>query len=409
MRELFFQAGGHPGALELCAWIAGVALAGRIVLSFLPPGPPGFHAPRDIAATWAASHLLGFGLLAAWALLERRVGVALPWWPLPAMLAIGCAARIVTLPGKMVPRHEPALEGDAWIARVLRLLAITLLASTAFSFEDLRSDQVSAPSLDVLAGMSIASAFAGLVLVSYALETARAATWMRASGCVAFAAILVARGFEDEGGLAVESAVCFLAGACFTVAWLRRADRRALILALIFFALAPAFALVGIAPSIAGIGAIVLGTPRASRARVASLALVAATLAGAFAWPAFARTNETPLAGLGVTRPLEALPYRTWALQGTQALAGVLFLVVLFARWKALQLRGREQPTTSGAPRGHEEAVLLRAIVAAMLLNIALEKLLARELGDPLLPSMSVLALVAALSLKRFTRTASGA
>jgi hypothetical protein len=76
---------------------------GRLCLSLLPPGWPGYHERRELGATLAASLLLG-------ALALRLL--ANPWvWG--ALLAV----RLAFLPGALRPRHEFGRDsGLRWIA-----------------------------------------------------------------------------------------------------------------------------------------------------------------------------------------------------------------------------------------------------------------------------------------------------
>ena len=52
MDDLLAVLSALPGLLA-------IALLGRVALSWLPPGLPGRHAPREQPVTWAASHALG--------------------------------------------------------------------------------------------------------------------------------------------------------------------------------------------------------------------------------------------------------------------------------------------------------------------------------------------------------------
>jgi hypothetical protein len=383
----------------IVAWLVAIAIAGRCLLSFLPPGPTGSHAPRDLPTTWAVSHLLGLALLEAWIALERGAGRSLSAWSLPVVIAIATALRVATLPGAMVPRHEPALARDGWLARVVRVAAIAVAAWASYSFRELAGALESPERGDLQTVLAIASAFAALVLVDHALEVARAKPWVRAVGMLLLAGVWRARGFGDEHGLALQSAVFYVAGAAFSIGWMRRADRRALFLSALAYAAASAFALGGFALSIAGLAGLVLGTPRASRKRVATIAAVALALAVTLAWPVLAHGALKPLAALD--GPLESLPVERGTNIATQALAAAMFLSLLVARWHSLKMRGREKPTTSGAPRGHEEAFLLRTIVGGLLLHLVAERFLARELGDPIRPALAMLVLLAGLSMMR--------
>src|SRR5688572_17286887 len=90
----------------LLAWL----FAGRVLLSFLPPGEVGSHAWRELPATVATSLVLG-------CLAASLVG---PTWALG--IALGLAlVRWFTLPGAMVPRHRPPGERTRALDLVLAL------------------------------------------------------------------------------------------------------------------------------------------------------------------------------------------------------------------------------------------------------------------------------------------------
>ena len=115
-----------------------VFLVGRTVLSILPPGLPGRHAPRDLAVTWATSHALGVGVLGASLLGARTLGFG----PHPALLigpwTLVLGVRLATLPGAMVPRHDrPPLPVPTWALLAVGGLAITeALARSAVAGDD---------------------------------------------------------------------------------------------------------------------------------------------------------------------------------------------------------------------------------------------------------------------------------
>ena len=124
-RGTWTEVRGRNGLPELALRVIAVGPAhwlnqvfvGRVLLSFLPPGPLGSHRPRDLAATLAASYVIG---VIAWLLL--RVVMRDPSAAYTAFVAIGGVllfVRCITLPGAMVPRHQPAEEPDTSAARLL--------------------------------------------------------------------------------------------------------------------------------------------------------------------------------------------------------------------------------------------------------------------------------------------------
>src|SRR5437867_12584261 len=46
-------------AFEGILLLVTIAIAGRILLSLLPPGLPGYHEPANLPAPWPPRHLLG--------------------------------------------------------------------------------------------------------------------------------------------------------------------------------------------------------------------------------------------------------------------------------------------------------------------------------------------------------------
>lgn len=209
-----------------------VALIGRLVLSFFPPGDPGGHLPRELPETAATSLVLGWlavGVAAiplahAWVGLADGGSSAARW--LPHALAAGLLVALVlvrwaTLPGAMVPRHAVAQET---FGRARPLLAVTVLAWLAHALLT-----------DALVG-ALAWLALGLLL-ERGLWRARRAALGRALFLLAFLAL----GLPDPGrrevfGLtdALALAVALGAGAASLVPWLRRADRRAGLLAGLF-------------------------------------------------------------------------------------------------------------------------------------------------------------------------------
>jgi hypothetical protein len=118
-------------ALEAVARLAEIAFVGRVILSLCPPGLPGRHGPRDLFATWGASHLLGGIALAAEAAAADLLGLELSPLALVAPWLLPAFLRWITLPGAMVPRHEPVAEDSGALARVLAVAAPLAVALAA--------------------------------------------------------------------------------------------------------------------------------------------------------------------------------------------------------------------------------------------------------------------------------------
>ncbi len=84
---------------------------GRVILSYLPPGWPGYADRWELGATLSASWMLGalgFGLVPL-------------WWAWTVLLAL----RVATLPGALRPRHGRPL---AW--GIVHGLALVLCLAT---------------------------------------------------------------------------------------------------------------------------------------------------------------------------------------------------------------------------------------------------------------------------------------
>lgn len=104
--------------LERVAELATIVVVGRLCLSLLPPGWPGYHDAREGGATLGASLFLG---MLAW--------LSLPYvWLWGVLLAV----RLALLPGAMRPRHELAAPPGKPLDRLSLLLALVALAWAAW-------------------------------------------------------------------------------------------------------------------------------------------------------------------------------------------------------------------------------------------------------------------------------------
>jgi len=325
--ELWTFTAGFPGLLA-------VAIAGRLVLSLLPPGDVGSHAPRDWPLTWAVSHVLGalvFGLLG---------GLALRWSIHPAWLfALGgltIVARVFTLPAGMVPRHDPPAETPSGLARLLAI-AIAIVIAFAWTAE-LRHPTELGPA-------RMATWIALLILIAYGLERARRAPAGRRcvlliAACTAYALQSATR--ADEWVLAL----FFGAGCAFLIPWLRRADRRALALSALSFAACLPWRAHGWPLVAAGVCGLIAWTPRASRTT-------------ALRWSA-AALGSVGLLSIGVPWVLishsAASSTAAWVLTSVALVAGSA--CALFGRARHRSSRGVDGPA-------RELAALLTILVLA--------------------------------------------
>ncbi len=391
--------------LALCAWIA---FSGRVLLACLAPGRPGGAAPRAWPSLWATSHVLGCALLAlqgacfelaggaAHALERHGALLLLGVWAAPtALLAL---ARLLSSPGALRPRHEPASEAPDWAALLTRcalalafaLAAVTALGRTAVAERALGTlDARSAPDLleataAALGGrahpsgsvplLALASWAALLLVLQHALANARRAPFARAAVVLLYALTPAA---VASAGLALERVqpiLCIGAGSAFLIPWLRRAELRAAQLSAIAFALALPHGGAASWGALCGLALLVLGSARPARRRASIAALVATIGLG------LPLVRLAPLV-LGADGLLAVARHALELLQTASqtahfallAPALVLALVLLALRWT---LRA-DVPARASAGAVDEPAAELRALLALLVsagaLSIALD------------------------------------
>lgn len=317
-------------------------LLGRIVLAWLPPGAVGGHAPSELPVTLATSLLLGT-LVHEWLarLLPGPTGAA---EVLLALLLL--AARLVTLPAAMVPRHrvraQPWSVLDGLAALATLLWAGYLLCTTTAS--------------EGLLWLALA------VLVHAALGTARRARGGRwiALGALAvlgFPTALLQGYAHWSPGTSAELAPLAALGLALPslVAWLRRHDRRAGVLAGIGFG---AVLLNSWDPLAAAGAGTLLAFSRARQRGLATGALLASALpcalVGAFARTLPPRGEPLDLTGLDWIGPWFGL-----LLPG--ALLGLALGALTFG-WREGATSGASEP-----PRREALAVLTWLALALLL------------------------------------------
>lgn len=294
-------------ALEALARLAEIAFVGRVILSLCPPGMPGRHGPRDLFATWGACHVLGGIALAAEARAAELLGLDLPGTSLAAPWLLAACLRWITLPGAMVPRHEPLAENPGAIARALAAaapLAVVLGVMRATNGDSDRSGIVHVA--------IAADAIALLACVSFALAAARRAPTARAIAVLLFGAGLgAAIAFAQVQ--AIPLALGMACGAAFGAVWLRRGDRRAAVLSGIAFAgcglLGAREALFGAA----GLCALWVHTPGPSKRWILVRSLVAlgiGTALGGSRYDPFA--PDPPVFSWMTTAVLVVVPLALW-------------------------------------------------------------------------------------------------
>ena len=370
---------GLPMLLAALPGLVVIAVVGRIVLSLLPAGPLGSHRVAALATTWAVSHLLGsLALAVEMTLLPPRPGprylalLLLPW------VVIG-AARIATLPGAMVPRHEPPREREQRSARRLRraFAVVTALIPLwtlivfsadpspdydpafdpehALPWSEIGAEQASprrsfllptTPEvLVLLTGVGPAghaawrlvvpiSVVALLVLVAHGLEQARRAPAGRSVCALALALALGPWAVSacDPGGELFLRAVGLGAGVALALSWVRRADRRALSLACLCFA---GCALAG-GPWLAAGGwcGLIAATARPARQRALVAGGSSALLAALVLWRALALDDRVRIGPVAAEAfGPDWLRLTTWFVLPAVGTAAIWFVyAVLFRR-----------------------------------------------------------------------------
>lgn len=332
----------------LCC-LAFVALCGRVLLAWLPPGRVGGHAPAELATTWAASHLLGalaLGLVerVAPALAAPRGALALALF-----LALLAALRLATRPAAMVPRravaHERSGRGARTLGLVVRLGALLVAVAIASAAEPAAPAPPAAPSLGAACaalGLAPPASFAAwlgaahyLALVPLLQEGLRASRIAPAGRVAALGLCLLAPALAALAPDGLALALGLTAGAGFAVGWLRRASLRSLALSAAGWSLALQAG--GLVPGVAGALATLAASARPSRARAALWTLVALAL-GWLARP------PGPALGTVAAAPDAAALLAPFALE-RYGLAHAAALVALVAAWlPLLPRRARVSP-----------------------------------------------------------------
>lgn len=327
--------------------LAATVAAGRVLLSLFPAGLPGRHGWKDLPITLATSWLLG---AIAFELEARALALAgahaaawmlfAPWVP----IAIG---RWLALPGAMVPRHAPPAESATRATRLARAAAAAVVLLGAWSDRDALFAGTGAGAGQELAGATrILDMLALLVVCDYALDCARRAPLGRGLVVLGLACALTLRAFGSGGGSDARIALCFASGAAFSVPWLRRADRRAALVAAVAFASAPLFAPRGLPLAISGLVWLCVCTPGTARKGVATASAVAFALCAAFANVGGVLLARTELASgaIGADRSPRA------PLAESQALAVQYAVISLACAW-AIARALRERAAVRRAPK----------------------------------------------------------
>lgn len=268
--------------------LALLAFAGRCLLAWLPAGDPGGHHPRELPATWAASHLLGWIAFHTLGGLVGEFELRFGWLTFVVPFALLGGARLLTLPAAMSPRHadrEP--RPTAWTRLVLAALGTVLvllfvhavrageLAHPAATLEAWRAR--SPYEAYVLRLARPAHVAALVILFGRGLAGFSMGPGPRHAAALALGLLPIfwssGRAGPDSSHVGTAGAMgialidtqltlAFGAGIAFGATWLRRADRRALALACLAFAHCIGAAHAGAPLGIAGLLALVLGLHR---------------------------------------------------------------------------------------------------------------------------------------------------
>jgi hypothetical protein len=317
----------------------GPLLLGRVVLSFLPPGPVGSHAWSDLPVTAAVSFAVGL-------LIDRLASSLTDWgfWGWVPLVVVLALLRWITLPGAMVPRHRPHSEP---LTQFDLLLVGIALGWSVYLY-------LSKTPLSAWSWLAIS------VVLFHGLGTARRQRlgrfWILGVTAALGAPPAVA-GYLDELGPALLPALSLALGATFLVPWLRRADKRAGSLSALGFGSA---LLAGWDPlGFAGVATLLVASRRSQRAFALRASVCAALV---FALPSLLGKDS-----FRRDRLLWGRNLLDWALdRHAWGLAWLSIAVALLAG--ALTFRWRGEPWSSGSidePRREIRALLLLLVLSA--------------------------------------------
>ncbi len=279
--------------------------AGRTLLSLLPAGAAGSHAPRKLPQTALLVALLGGWLWLLSFALASFLGESVELAPLALVSLVGLV-RWRLGPHEFVPQHELEEPRRTWLARLALGLALTA------SFTPL------------LRGESGPAALGCAILAALAWWLART---LERAGRSPLGAALVALGFVafDQATVRGDSLAVFALQALVALAasgqvgWLRRADARERALALFGGCAAALFAPVF---SIAGLAGCWATTHRHARKALRGATLLALA---AVALPSLAASRQLGLAEAladGATGATALPRLYVLAIAGAAALAG---------------------------------------------------------------------------------------
>lgn len=271
--------------IQALATLALVVVVGRTALARTPPGHTGAHALGELPLTAAASFVLGLAVLTAESAALAACGARVNAWTTCVPWIAAGAVQLWLGPGALVPRHLPVRERPGILALGIGAAAAcgAALAIASAAFDGADAQHATAPALarlaDGLAGEHAAAFLACLRVASAVALVCVCARGLAGLGanlraaCLAAIALALAsqREFLAHGD-ALHALLAGTTGVVFGAGWLVRAERRSLALAVVAFALVPAFAGALVGPGLAGLAGLVATcvlTARPSRARAA--------------------------------------------------------------------------------------------------------------------------------------------
>ncbi len=367
-----------------------ITFVGRLLLSFLPPGEVGSHRLRDLPVTIATSYLLGLvaqQAIASWAgLFDAQPNI----WLVRVAWMLVLALRVLTLPGAIVPRGQVEHELGGTLT-IVTWIACVVLVALGFRYEVIfegNPNQLERPyyvARDI--GENTLNVGVLCILLDHGMRTARRAPLGRALAIAT--ALVAALTFGAADGIASVSYGMLkpIGGAVFAIAWLRRADLRALTIAAILFARTGSWS----APSCLAI--LTLATPRTSVRRALGTAIGAFAVVGAPEVIDSLR-YEPDYSDLTLGRRL----LEAWHSLLRLPLVAFVVLFVVAATCAMIQ-RWRRSPTERSQrvdPPGREFVALCALLAVGSVLKLF-------EIGDkePLMPLVVLIAALALLPAER--------
>jgi hypothetical protein len=253
-------------------------------------------------------------------------------WILVAPWVAVAIVRWLTLPAALVPRRELADERAGASALALRWISAVVVAIVAWKNREILFPRPTDDGARVLLPgvLAITEVSALLIVIDYGLERARRAPFERALVIAVCACALAGGILVGADRPTARVGLCFGAGAAFAIPWLRRADRRALALAVSSFAGAALDSTLGAALGFVGLAWLCACSARPARK------LVGLSGAGAFAVCAALRAAaeaHAPTKAIEGGAP-DGLGANAWLFAVLASLFASTWMVAAWARWR---------------------------------------------------------------------------